>query len=109
MTHISGFGQTGPLAGQAGFGSVGEAMGGIRHTTGSPDRPPSRSGISLGDPLASVFGVIGTVTALFAARERGLGQGVAVALYAAVAALMESPMTAYALGRVGGGRAGSEI
>src|SRR3546814_10692328 len=41
MTHISGFGQTGPLAGQAGFGSVGEAMGGIRHTTGSPDRPRS--------------------------------------------------------------------
>src|SRR3546814_9825939 len=58
MTHISGFGQTGPLAGQAGFGSVGEAMGGIRHTTGSPDRPPSRAGISLGDALASVFGVI---------------------------------------------------
>src|SRR3546814_3463327 len=76
MTHISGFGQTGPLAGQAGFGSVGEAMGGIRHTTGSPDRPPSRAGISLGDALASVFGVIGTVTALFAARERGIGQEV---------------------------------
>src|SRR5207248_6319441 len=49
MVHISGFGQTGPLAGQAGFGSVGEAMGGIRNTTGSPDRPPSRAGISLGD------------------------------------------------------------
>ena len=55
LVHISGFGQTGPLAGQAGFGSVGEAMGGIRHTTGSPDRPPSRAGISLGDALASVF------------------------------------------------------
>ena len=51
MVHVSGFGQTGPLAGQAGFGSVGEAMGGIRHTTGSPDRPPSRAGISLGDAL----------------------------------------------------------
>ena len=64
LVHISGFGQTGPLAGQAGFGSVGEAMGGIRHTTGSPDRPPSRAGISLGDALASVFGVIGTLSAL---------------------------------------------
>ena len=70
MTHISGFGQTGPLAGQAGFGSVGEAMGGIRYTTGSPDRPPSRAGISLGDALASVFGVIGTLSALLVARAR---------------------------------------
>ena len=51
MVHVSGFGQTGPLAAQAGFGSVGEAMGGIRYTTGSPDRPPSRAGICLGDAL----------------------------------------------------------
>ena len=54
LVHISGFGQTGPLAGQAGFGSVGEAMGGIRHTTGSPDRPPSRAGISLEDCVGSL-------------------------------------------------------
>ena len=52
LVHVSGFGQTGPLAAQAGFGSVGEAMGGIRHTTGAPDRPPSRAGICLGDALA---------------------------------------------------------
>ncbi|HEY9556471.1 MAG TPA: CaiB/BaiF CoA-transferase family protein [Acidimicrobiales bacterium] len=109
MTHISGFGQTGPLAGQAGFGSVGEAMGGIRHTTGSPDRPPSRAGISLGDALASVFGVIGTVTALFAARERGIGQEVDVAIYEAVAALMESTMADYELGGVVRERSGSVL
>ncbi len=109
LVHISGFGQTGPLAGQAGFGSVGEAMGGIRHTTGSPDRPPSRAGISLGDALASVFGVIGTLSALLAARERGTGQEVDVAIYEAVAALMESTMADYELGGMVRTRSGSVL
>lgn len=57
--HISGFGQTGPRSAEPGSGSVGEAVGGIRHTTGNPDRPPARTGISLGDSLASLFAVIG--------------------------------------------------
>jgi formyl-CoA transferase len=109
MTHISGFGQTGPLAGQAGFGSVGEAMGGIRHTTGSPDRPPSRAGISLGDALASVFGVIGTLAAVTAAERTGKGQEVDVAIYEAVAALMESTMADYELGGVVRTRSGSVL
>jgi formyl-CoA transferase/succinyl-CoA--D-citramalate CoA-transferase len=109
LVHISGFGQTGPLAGQAGFGSVGEAMGGIRHTTGSPDRAPARAGISLGDALASVFGVIGTLSALLAARERGTGQEVDVAIYEAVAALMESTMADYELGGVVRTRSGSVL
>jgi formyl-CoA transferase/succinyl-CoA--D-citramalate CoA-transferase len=109
MTHISGFGQTGPLARQAGFGSIGEAMGGIRHTTGSPDRPPSRAGVSLGDALASVFGVIGTIAALFSARVTGKGQEVDVALYEAVAALMESTMADYELGGVTRTRSGSVL
>src|SRR4051794_40678699 len=109
MVHISGFGQTGPLAEQAGFGSVGEAMGGIRYTTGSPDRPPSRAGISLGDALASVFGVVGALSALFAARETGTGQEVDVAIYEAVAALMESTMADYELGGVVRTRSGSVL
>jgi formyl-CoA transferase/succinyl-CoA--D-citramalate CoA-transferase len=109
MTHISGFGQTGPLASQAGFGSVGEAMGGIRYTTGSPDRPPSRSGISLGDALASVFGVIGTLSAVVAAQRTGRGQEVDVAIYEAVAALMESTMADYELGGVVRTRSGSVL
>lgn len=109
MTHVSGFGQTGPLAGQAGFGSVGEAMGGIRYTTGSPDRPPSRAGISLGDALASVFAVIGTLSALLAARETGVGQEVDIAIYEAVAALMESTMADYELGGVVRTRSGSVL
>jgi formyl-CoA transferase/succinyl-CoA--D-citramalate CoA-transferase len=109
VTHVSGFGQTGPLAGQAGFGSVGEAMGGIRHTTGSPDRPPSRAGISLGDALASVFAVVGTLSALLGARETGEGQEVDVAIYEAVAALMESTMADFELGGVVRTRSGSVL
>jgi formyl-CoA transferase len=109
MVHISGFGQTGPLAGQAGFGSVGEAMGGIRHTTGSPDRPPSRAGISLGDALASVFAVTGTLAALVRARSTGRGQEVDVAIYEAVAALMESTMADFELGGVVRSRSGSVL
>jgi formyl-CoA transferase len=109
MVHISGFGQTGPLAGQAGFGSVGEAMGGIRYTTGNPDRPPSRAGISLGDALASVFGVVGTLSALVSARATGVGQEVDVAIYEAVAALMESTMADFELGGVVRSRSGSVL
>jgi len=109
LVHVSGFGQTGPLAAQAGFGSVGEAMGGIRYTTGSPDRPPSRAGISLGDALASVFAVIGTLAALVQARASGRGQEVDVAIYEAVAALMESTMADFELGGVVRTRSGSVL
>jgi formyl-CoA transferase/succinyl-CoA--D-citramalate CoA-transferase len=109
LVHVSGFGQTGPLAEQAGFGSVGEAMGGIRYTTGSPDRPPSRAGISLGDALASVFAVIGTLAALVRARDTGKGQEVDVAIYEAVAALMESTMADFELGNVTRTRSGSVL
>jgi len=109
LVHVSGFGQTGPLAAQAGFGSVGEAMGGIRYTTGSPDRPPSRAGISLGDALASVFAVIGTLAALLRARATGKGQEVDVAIYEAVAALMESTMADYELAGVVRGRSGGTL
>ena len=109
LVHISGFGQTGPLARNAGFGSVGEAMGGIRHTTGSPDRPPSRAGISLGDALASMFGVIGALSALTSARQTGVGQEVDVAIYEAVAALMESTMADFELAGVTRTRSGSVL
>src|SRR4051812_47516552 len=64
VVHVSGFGQTGPRAEEPGFGSIAEAFGGIRHTTGDPDRPPARAGISLGDALAALFAVIGTLSAL---------------------------------------------
>lgn len=109
MVHVSGFGQTGPRAADAGFGSIGEAMGGIRHTTGEPDRPPSRAGVSLGDSLAALFAVIGTLAALRHRDQTGEGQEVDVAIYEAVAALMESTMADHALAGVTRGRSGSVL
>jgi formyl-CoA transferase/succinyl-CoA--D-citramalate CoA-transferase len=109
MTHVSGFGQTGPRAREAGFGSVGEAMGGIRHTTGSPDLPPARSGVSLGDSLSGMFAVIGTLAALVERDKSGLGQEVDVAIYEAVAALMESTLADHEVGGVTRGRTGSVL
>ena len=109
MVHVSGFGRTGPRAADAGFGSIGEAMGGIRHTTGYPDRPPTRAGISLGDALAAMFGVIGALAALDRAHRTGEGQEVDVAIYEAVAALMESTMADFELGGVTRGRSGSVL
>lgn len=103
MVRVSGFGQTGPYRQKAGFGSVAEAMGGIRYLTGYPDRPPTRTGVSLGDSLAALFGVIGALLAL-CGRERGItrsqgraGQVVDVAIYEAVYALMESLVPEYVL------------
>ncbi|RFA14598.1 formyl-CoA transferase [Subtercola boreus] len=90
ITRVSGYGQTGPYAARAGFGSVGEAMGGIRYVTGSPETAPSRAGISLGDELAAVFACIGTLAALHDRGRTGRGQVVDSAIYEAVFAMMES-------------------
>jgi len=91
MLRLSGFGQSGPMKDQPGFGAVGESMGGLRYITGFEDRPPVRTGISIGDSIAALWGVIG---ALMALRQRevngGSGQVVDVALYEAVFAMMES-------------------
>jgi formyl-CoA transferase len=91
MVRLSGFGQTGPMQDQPGFGAVGESMGGLRYITGFEDRPPVRTGISIGDSIAALWGVIG---ALMALRHRevngGSGQVVDVALYEAIFAMMES-------------------
>jgi formyl-CoA transferase len=107
LVRISGYGQTGPYRDRPGFGGIAEAMGGLRHVTGYPDRPPTRLGISLGDSLAGLFGVIGALMALLH-RERqrqqgprqeaaslGYGQVVDVALYEAVFAVMESLLPEY--------------
>jgi formyl-CoA transferase len=98
LVRISGFGQTGPYAPQAGFGSVGEAMGGLRYVTGEPDRPPSRTGISFGDSLAATFAALGTVLALRARDRTGRGQVVDSAIYEAVLSLMESVLPEWELG-----------
>jgi len=90
ITRVTGYGQTGPYAPRAGFGSIAEAMGGIRYVTGDPDRPPSRTGISLGDELAGTFAALGTLVALHGRARTGRGQIVDAALYEAVLAMMES-------------------
>ena len=91
MVRLSGFGQTGPMASQPGFGAIGESMGGLRYVTGFADRPPVKTGISIGDSIAALWGALG---ALMALRHRevngGAGQVVDVALYEAVFAMMES-------------------
>ena len=109
MTHVSGFGQTGPRATDPGFGSIGEAMGGIRHTTGWPDRQSTRAGISLGDAIASLFAVIGTMAALNERHSSGRGHEVDVAIYEAVFALMESTVVDYELAGHVRGRSGSVL
>jgi len=98
MVRVSGYGQTGPYKDQSGFGSIGEAMGGIRHVTGYPDRPPPRVGISLGDSLAATFGALGALTALYNREAHdSQGQMVDVGIYEAVLAFMESTIPEYAL------------
>jgi formyl-CoA transferase len=109
VVHVSGFGQTGPRAQEAGFGSIGEAVGGIRHTTGDADRPPARCGVSLGDSLAALFAVIGTLAALHEREPRGRGQEVDVAIYEAVAAVMESTMADFEIGHVARTRSGGSL
>ena len=91
MLRLSGFGQSGPMAQQPGFGAIGESMGGLRYVTGFPDRPPVKTGISIGDSIAALWGVIGALMALrHRERNGGTGQVVDVALYEAVFAMMES-------------------
>lgn len=90
MLRISGYGQTGPYRDRPGFGVVGEAMGGLRHLTAEPGRVPVRVGVSIGDTLAALHGVIGILMALQERQRSGRGQVIDVALYEAVFNCMES-------------------
>ncbi len=95
MLRISGYGQTGPYRDKPGFGVVAEAMGGLRHLTAEPGRTPVRVGISIGDTLASLHGVIGILMALQERQRSGIGQVIDVALYEAVFNCMESLLPEY--------------
>lgn len=95
MIRVSGFGQTGPYSKRAGFGAVGEAMGGLRYVTGDPSAPPSRAGISIGDSLAATFACIGALTALHHRERTGEGQVIDSAIYEATLNMMESLITEY--------------
>ncbi|MGE5794941.1 MAG: CaiB/BaiF CoA transferase family protein [Bacteroidota bacterium] len=110
MLRLSGFGQTGPMRGEAGFGSIGESMGGLRYVTGFPDRPPVRSNLSIGDAIASLHGVIGTMMALHHRNVNGgKGQVIDVALYEAVFNMMESTLPEYDMFGVVRERTGSNL
>ncbi|ACO78778.1 CAIB/BAIF family protein [Azotobacter vinelandii CA] len=98
LVRISGYGQTGPYRDRPGFGAIGEAMGGIRYTTGEPDGAPARVGVSLGDSLASLHAVIGALMSVLRVKTgRGDGQVVDVSLVESVFNLMESLVPEYDL------------
>lgn len=95
MVRVSGYGQTGPYSQNAGYGAIGEAMGGLRYVVGDPSTPPSRTGISIGDTLAATFACLGALMALHARERTGRGQIVDSAIYEAVLAVMENLVTEY--------------
>ena len=97
IARISGYGQTGPEATKAGYASVGEAKGGLRHLIGEPDRPPARAGVSLGDTMTGTFAALGVMMAVHARERTGKGQVVDAAIYESVMAFMEGLIPEYAL------------
>jgi crotonobetainyl-CoA:carnitine CoA-transferase CaiB-like acyl-CoA transferase len=110
MLRLSGYGQTGPYAHKPGFGILGEAMGGLRHLTGEPGRVPVRTGVSIGDSIAALHGVIGVMFALYHRDAHGgQGQMIDMALYEGVFNLMESLLPEYDAFGVVRERAGSAL
>ncbi|SLN67008.1 CaiB/BaiF CoA transferase family protein [Roseisalinus antarcticus] len=95
MVRVTGFGQTGPYSSRAGYGAIGEAMGGLRYVSGDPGNRPSRMGISIGDELAAMHACMGALMALHARERTGKGQIVDSAIYEAVLNMMESLVTEY--------------
>lgn len=98
LVRVSGYGQTGPYASRAGYGSIGEAMGGMRYLAGDPSTPPSRVGLSIGDSLAASFACMGAMMALHHRHATGEGQVVDCAIYEAVLAMLESTVPEYTEG-----------
>ncbi|QHL89794.1 CoA transferase [Sphingomonas changnyeongensis] len=109
IVRVSGYGQSGPYSARAGFGGIGEAMGGWRYIVGDPDRPPSRMGVSIGDSLAATYGCLGALAALHARERTGRGQVVDSALYEAVLQVMESLIPEYQLSGYVRERSGSKL
>lgn len=107
VARMSGYGQDGPYSGRAGFGGIGEAMGGWRYIVGEPDRPPSRMGISIGDTLCATYGCMGALAALHHRDKTGEGQVIDTALYEAVLQVMEGLVPEYDHGGIIRERSGS--
>lgn len=97
VVRVSGYGQTGPYSGRAGFGGIGEAMGGWRGIVGYPDRPPVRMGVSIGDSLAATFACLGALSALHHRSKTGEGQVIDASLYESVLQVMESMVADYSV------------
>ncbi len=95
IARMSGYGQSGPYAARAGFGGIGEAMGGWRYLVGEPDRPPSRMGVSIGDTLTATYGCMGVLAALHVRSHTGQGQVIDAALYESVLQVMEGLVPEY--------------
>lgn len=95
IARMSGYGQTGPYSNRAGFGGIGEAMGGWRYIVGEPDRPPSRRGVSIGDTLTATYGCMGILAALHHRSKTGEGQVIDAALYESVLQVMEGLVPEY--------------
>lgn len=109
VVRVSGYGQTGPYAARAGFGGIGEAMGGWRGIVGYPELPPARMGVSIGDTLAATYGCMGALAALHHRDRTGEGQIVDSALYEAVLQVMESTVADYSASGVKRSRSGSTL
>ncbi|WP_332820194.1 CaiB/BaiF CoA transferase family protein [Sphingopyxis sp.] len=109
VVRVSGYGQTGPYSARAGFGGIGEAMGGWRGIVGYPDFPPARMGVSIGDTLAATYGCMGALAALHHRSKTGEGQIVDSALYEAVLQVMESTVSDYSASGVKRRRTGSTL
>ncbi|MGH6808207.1 MAG: CaiB/BaiF CoA transferase family protein, partial [Ensifer adhaerens] len=109
VVRVSGYGQTGPYSARAGFGGIGEAMGGWRGIVGYPDRPPARMGVSIGDTLAATYGCMGALAALHHRSKTGKGQIVDSALYEAVLQVIESTVSDYSASGVKRRRTGSAL
>lgn len=109
IVRVSGYGQTGPYSDRAGFGGIGEAMGGWRHIVGDPDRAPSRMGVSIGDSLAATYGCLGALAALRHRDLTGEGQVVDSSLYESVLQVMESLVPEYVISGYVRERSGSKL
>lgn len=111
IARVSGYGQTGPMAHKPGYAAVAEAAGGLRHLNGYPDQPPPRTGISLGDALASLYAVQGVLTALYwrDARGGGKGQIVDVSLVESCFSMLEGAVAEYGHAQVVGQPSGSRL
>lgn len=109
MIRVSGYGQTGPYASRAGYAAIGEAMGGMRYLAGWPDRPPTRSGISLGDSLAATYACLGALAALNHRQQTGEGQVIDASIYESVLQVMESTVPEFTVSDYIRERAGSAL